>query len=171
LKRGGIFIILIFLFMDFSFFADSYNDNTESTSSIEQWEQDVVEELSVKAQKAHIPLSTLRFVLSRIDKHMLPHDRTQALEKIFDLTKRYDLELRRGKSLSKVEVELKRELALSKDKKDKPKVMSAIKLKEKTDVKEVKEKKDEKIKEVKDKIKEKKEKEKIKEKIEEKLDK
>jgi len=166
LSRVGVFALLIFLIMGFPLSADGSEDSarseekTESLQNSSQWEQEIYEELSQKVKAAKVPFATLKFVLSRINRDSLPQDRKKALDKVLDLAKKYDLELRRGKSYSRVEMELKRELSLSKNKSVKTKVISAIKIKDKVDVITIKEKKDKKIKEIKDKIIEKKEKEK-----------
>ncbi|MBN1798204.1 MAG: hypothetical protein JW822_06490 [Spirochaetales bacterium] len=171
MRRVGVCVLFIVLIVSFPLSAQSDEDNvktgenTESIQSSSEWEQEIYEELSRKMKAANMPLKTLKFVLSRIDRDTLPKDRKQALDKIFDLTKKYDLELRRGKSYSSVALELKRELALSKKNSDKTKIISVKKVKDKTDKIAVKEKEDKEIKEVKEKIKEIEEVKEVKEKI------
>jgi hypothetical protein len=121
----------------------------------------ILAELVEKVKQAHVPESTLDFVLKRLDVGLLPRDHELAVTSLLDMVKRYDAELRRGKSLSRLNLELKREMLLIKEKKVKVGQPSVITVKEKIKNEKPSAEKEKKVTEVKEKIKEKKEKEKV----------
>jgi hypothetical protein len=159
--KAGIVLCILFIITGFSSFAENgVRDHSGLNAAL-------LQELNEKVKLANIPQSTLNFVLTQVDTGVLPQERGQAVKQLLDLVKRYDAQLRKGASYSRLRLELKQELALDKldkDKKVKVKAASVIKAKKKITAEKATEKNAKEIKAVKEKIKEKKEK-KEKEKI------
>ncbi len=161
--RAGIVFCILFIITGFSSFAENgVRDHSGLNAAL-------LQELNEKVKLANIPQSTLNFVLTQVDTGVLPQERGQAVEQLLDLVKRYDAQLRKGASYSRLRLELKQELALDKLDKDKKvrvkvKAASVIKAKKKITAEKATEKNAKEIKAVKEKIKEKKAKKEKKEK-------